>query len=117
MKNRDLQKLITEPLTVKIKIKTYRVRQITFFLENALKKLLNISSNFFFYFKVQSFRLEKENNFIQMAASASHAVAYTIGPFLSVLSIACSCISPKASRILCPLKRQLFLACRRYTYL
>ena len=39
----------------------------TFFLENPLKKLLNIFSNFFF---TQSFRLIIENNFIQMAASA-----------------------------------------------
>ena len=36
---------------------------------NALKKLLNIFSNFCFYLKVQSFRLIMENNFIQMAAS------------------------------------------------
>ena len=50
------------------------------FLENALKKLLNISSNFFLYLKIQSFRLIMENNFIQMAASAGHAVAHTIGP-------------------------------------
>ena len=35
-----------------------------------------------------------ENNFIQMAASAGHAVAYTIGITLSTLSIVCSCISP-----------------------
>ena len=49
------------------------------FLENALQKLQNIFSNFFFYLKVQSFRLIMENNFIQMAASAGHAVAYTIG--------------------------------------
>ena len=50
----------------------YRVRQILFFLEKALKKkLLNIFSNFFFYLKVQSFRLIMENNFIQMP--------YTIG--------------------------------------
>ena len=35
--------------------------------------------NFFFYLKVQSFRLIMENNFIQMPASAGHAVAYTIG--------------------------------------
>ena len=50
-----------------------------FFLKNALKeKLLNTFSNFFFYLKVQSFRLIMENNFIQMAASAGHAVAYTI---------------------------------------
>ena len=44
------------------------------------KKLHNISSNLFFYLKVQSFRLIMENNFIQMTASAGHAVAYTIGP-------------------------------------
>ena len=50
------------------------------FLWKTLKKLLNIFSNFFFYLKVQSFRLTMENNFIQMAASAGHAVAYTIGP-------------------------------------
>ena len=43
------------------------------------KKLLNIFSNFFFYLKVQSFRLITENKFIQMAVSADHAVAYTIG--------------------------------------
>ena len=41
-------------------------------------KLLNIFSNFIFYLKVQSFRLIMENNFIQIAASAGHAVAYTI---------------------------------------
>ena len=52
----------------------------TFFLENALKKkLLNIFSNSFFYMKVQSFPLIMENSFIQMVASADHAVAYTIG--------------------------------------
>ena len=52
----------------------------TFFLENALKKLLNIFSNFLFYLKVQSFQLIMENNFIQMVASAGHAVVYMIGP-------------------------------------
>ena len=31
------------------------------------------------YLKVQSFRLIMENNFIQMAASAGHTVAYKIG--------------------------------------
>ena len=41
-----------------------------------------------------------ENNFIQMAASAGHAVAYTIGPIFSTLLIVCSCISPMALRIL-----------------
>ena len=51
-----------------------------FFLENALQKLLNISWSFFFYLKVQSFRLIMENNFIQMATSAGHGIAYTIGP-------------------------------------
>ena len=57
----------------------YRVRQIPFFLENALKKTAKYFLNFlFFYLKVQSFRLIIENNFIQMAASAGHTVAYTI---------------------------------------
>ena len=49
-----------------------------FFWKMLLKKLLNIYSNFF-YLKVQSFRLIMENNFIQVAASAGHALAYTIG--------------------------------------
>ena len=35
-----------------------------------------------------------------MAASAGHAVAYTIGPILITLSIVGNCISPMASRIL-----------------
>ena len=49
------------------------------FLENAF-------SNFFFYFKVQSFRLISAINFIHMVASTSHAVAYTIGPiFKSII--------------------------------
>ena len=72
-----------------------------FFLENALKKLLNNFSNFFFYLKVQSFRLIMENNFNQMAASAGYAVAYTIDQWLHEY---------------CPLKRQLSLAFRRNTY-
>ena len=50
----------------------YRVRQITK-SANRQKKLLNNFSNFFFYFKVQSFRLIMENNFIEMAASAGHS--------------------------------------------
>ena len=44
------------------------------------KNLLNISSNFFFYSIKQFFRLIMENNIISMAASAGHAIAYTIGP-------------------------------------
>ena len=36
---------------------------------------------FLIYSKVQSFRLIMENNFIQMAVSAGHALAYTINPF------------------------------------
>ena len=39
----------------------------------------------FFYLKVQSFRLVMENNFIQMAASAGHAVAYTISPIFKLI--------------------------------
>ena len=48
------------------------------FLESALKKKTEFFSNFFFYLKVQSFRLIMGNNFIQLAASAVHAGAYTI---------------------------------------
>ena len=62
-----------------------RVLQIPFFLENALKKLLNIFSNFLFYLKKQSFRLIMANNFIQMAASAGHSVAYTIDPIFKLI--------------------------------
>ena len=52
----------------------------TFFLENALKKTTEFYLKFlFFYLKVQSFRLIMENNSIQMADSAVHAVTYTIG--------------------------------------
>ena len=54
----------------------------SFFLENGLKKTTELFLKFFFYLKVQYFRLIMENNFIQMAASAGHAVAYTIVPIL-----------------------------------
>ena len=70
------------PFSPKKKQKKNKRRESTkyFFLENALKKnYLDIFTNFF-YLKVQSFRLIMENNFIQMAASAAYAVAYTIGP-------------------------------------
>ena len=46
-----------------------------------------------------------ENNFIQMAASAGHAVAYTIGPIFKHII---DCVHW--------LKRQLSLTCRRKTY-
>ena len=39
------------------------------FFGKCLKKLLNIFLNYFFYLKVQSFRLIMENNFIEIAAS------------------------------------------------
>ena len=58
----------------------YRVRKIPFFWKILKNKLLSIFSNYFFYLKVQSLRFIMENNFIHMAASAGHAVAYTIGP-------------------------------------
>ena len=48
------------------------------------KMLLNKTTDYFlkflFYLKVQSFRLIMENNFIQMAVLAGHAVVYTICP-------------------------------------
>ena len=54
-----------------------------FFLEKCLKKTTEYFLKFlFFYLKVQSFRLIMENNFIQMAATAGHAVAYTFGPII-----------------------------------
>ena len=51
-----------------------------FFFEKCFKK-----STFIFYLKVQSFQLIMENNFIQMDASAGHAVAYTIGPIFKYI--------------------------------
>ena len=54
--------------------------KIFFFLEKVLKKTTEYFVNFLLYLKVQSFLLMMENNFIQMAASADHAVAFTIGP-------------------------------------
>ena len=73
-----------------------------FFWQMLLKKIteLNTFSNFLFYLKLQSFRLIMENNFIQMAASAFHAVVYRSFQFLKTLSIVCSCISSMGSRIL-----------------
>ena len=49
--------------------------QNTSLFGKCFKKLVNIFSNFFFYLKVQSWRLIMENNFIQMAASADHTVS------------------------------------------
>ena len=48
-------------------------------------KKKNIFSDFFFYLKVQSFRLIMENNFIQMSASTGNAVAYTIGSIFKLI--------------------------------
>ena len=56
------------------------VPNIFFFGKCFKTKLLNIVKNLFFYLKVQSFRLIMQSNFLQMATSADHAVAYTIGP-------------------------------------
>ena len=76
---------------------------------------MNIFSNIFFYLKVQFFRLIMENNFIQMAASAGHAVAYTIGPIFKHII---DCVQlHKWLHECCPLKPQLSLACRRNTEL
>ena len=59
-----------------------------------------------------------ENNFIEMAAPAGHAVAYTIDPIFKHISIVCSCISPIASPILSFVNlRQLSMICGRNTYL
>ena len=51
-----------------------------FFSWKMFKKTTEYFLKFLFlYLKAQSFHLIMENNFIQMAALASHAVAYTIG--------------------------------------
>ena len=55
-----------------------------------------------------------ENNFIQMAASAGHPIAYTIGP---VFKHIIDCVQLQLLHKYCPLKRQLPLACRRNIYL
>ena len=59
-----------------------------------------------------------ENNFIQVAASAVHAVVYAIGPIFKHIN---DCVQLYFTNIVlheyCPLKRQLSLACRRNTYL
>ena len=81
-----------------------------FLLGNAKKKILNILSNFFFYLKVQSFRLIMENNFIQMAASAGHSVAYTIG---SIFKCIIDCMQLHFTNGF----TNIVLACRRNTYL
>ena len=88
----------------------YRVRQILFFRENALKKTLEFFLNFFYYLIVQSFRLIMENNFIHMAALAGHAVAYKIGPIFK------RCISAMALRIL-SLKASIVSGLSGNTYL
>ena len=54
----------------------YRVRQIPLFWK-MLKKTTEYFLKFFFYLKVQSF-------LFQMAVSAGHAVAYTIGPIFEI---------------------------------
>ena len=84
------------------KYSSYRIRQIPFFLGNALKKSLEYILKFFFYSKVQFFRLIMENNFIQISASAGDAVAYTwTDQFLSTLSIVC--------HEYCPCRRNIYL--------
>ena len=69
----------------------------------------NFFLDFYFYLKVQSFRLIMENNFIQMAASAGYGVDCTIGPIIDCVQI----VFHQWLHEYCPLKRQLSLACRR----
>ena len=66
----------------------HRVRQITFLLENALKKTTEYFLKFLFLFESTILpSLIMENNFIQMAASAGHVVAYIIGPIFEISKI------------------------------
>ena len=71
------------------------------FFGKCKKKLLNICSNSFYYLKLQSFRLIMENNFIEMAVSADHAVAYMIGPIFKHII---DCV--QWLHEYCPLKRR-----------
>ena len=65
----------------------YRLRQITFCFGNCFKKeLLKIFSNFFFYLKVQSFRLIRESNF---HSNGCLGWPCRLVQFLSTLSIVC----------------------------
>ena len=104
---------LNKVISFSLDIQFYRVRQIPFSLEHALKKSYWIFSQIsFFYLKVQSFPLIMENNFIQMAASAGQAGAYMSGPIFNHI-IDCM----QWLHEYCPLKRQLSLAYRRNTYL
>ena len=58
-----------------------------------------------------------ENNFIQMAASAGHAVAYTIGTIFKHIDRYRATVYHQWLHEYCPLKRQFSLASRRTTYL
>ena len=58
-----------------------------------------------------------ENNFIQMAASAGHAVAYTIGPIFKHIIDCVQLYFINGFTNIVFLKCQLSLPCRRNTYL
>ena len=58
-----------------------------------------------------------ENNFIQMDASAGHAVAYMIGPIFKHIIDCVQLYFTNGFANIVSLKRQLPLACRRNTYL
>ena len=100
-------------------IAIYRVRHTPFFWKMLKKKLLNIFSNFVFLFEstIQSFQLIIQNNFFQMAASAGHAVANTIGPIFKHIIVCVQLYFTQWLHKYCLLKRQLSLACRHNNYL
>ena len=56
-----------------------------------------------------------ENNFIQMAASAGYAVAYTIGTIFKHIIDCVQLYFTNVFHEYCNLKHQLSLACRRNT--
>ena len=67
--------------------------------------------------QVQSLQLIVENNFIQMAASAGHSVAYTTDPIFKHIIECVSAVFHQWLHEYYDLMRQLSLACRRNTYL
>ena len=58
-----------------------------------------------------------ENNFIQMAASADHAVTYTNGPIFKQIIDCVQLYFTNGLTNIVLISRQLSLACRRNTYL
>ena len=87
---------------------------VGFFIQGSPNTYLCFLENVLNLFVLFESTILSANNFIQMAAQAGHAVAYTIGPILKHIV---DCVQHQWLHEYCPIKRQLSLACRRNTYL